>query len=1158
MKKLYTLFALVVLCLGAFSQRYCGFDAIREAHINMHHLNSAELDQNILERVLQMRQSGGDEFVIPIVAHVIHENGPENISVEQVEDAVDALNDAFANTGDYFEDLGVDVGIQFCLAGVDPDGDFTTGVNYVEDALTDVLVPSQELELKDLSRWDPTLYLNLWIVKEITREADNAGVVGFATFPDSHGSDYDGLVIEANYVGSDYQNTKVVMHEVGHYLGLFHTFQDACPNDDCLLSGDRVCDTPPDSHVFTTFCFDGTNSCTTDEDDTSDNNPFRPVGMGGLGDQLDMQTNYMDYSNLVCFRLFTEGQKERMNAALIEYRSSLLEGDRCTAPCDSPIDVDAFVDNDDVLVNEQVNFTNNSTGYVTVEWYIDGQLVSSNPNFNTTFDVQGEYLVELVMTNADPGCDQELSWTIMVTCPITAEITAEMFNVSTGGEVDFTNLTIGADTFTWYLDNTEIGIGIDQTVQFPEPGLFSVYLIADNGECEVQSNVIDISVGSCITGNEANRWYFLNEFGSLYGFNFNEDPMELVASAPGLGVGHSKSALSDENGDLLFLSRGVAVYDGNFDILQNGDNLDGHISSHFGTIFVKKPLSDTEYYVFTSTAELGASDDGVRYSVIDATLNGGLGGVTAVKNVPIEVSGTEPLTCIRHCNLTDFWLVFYDNAENGYKAYLVTNDGVADDAVFSPITNPAAVETIAPLRVNPQGTMIAHKQLVLDFNPATGVCSLYHEFDFDLSIGYDWSPNGKFLYQSTGEFTNTLWQLDMTLPASQIQDQATTWAYPDLSDLKFFVQRAPDGKIYMEEAINGSIDVIHSPNLPGEACDIEDDAFAANALLNSFGNYYHAYVDGQSLFLNGPDIVCQFDEVEYGMLNWSCLLEDVTWEVEGATDWTDLGNGGISVVFDELGIVTITASVQTDCGLITDSFEIEVLEGVELELGPDQAVCIGIPVTLDAGGGWQTYDWSTNESTQTIDVSTPGVYNVIVTLGSCEAEDEIEITEEIVGNIDLGDDFDMCDGEVVVLDIGSGWADPVWQDGWIGPTYTVYEGGTYSVSTTLPCPASDEVYVDDCGQVITEIEELISTAGSSAYIYPSPSSGDFMINMSAVQAGNVQILVHDATGKLVDQRTRSIVKGPNQLPISLDVAAGLYVINIMFDDHEFDLKLVIE
>src|SRR5690606_36673390 len=118
---------------------------------------------------------------------------------------------------------GVDTEIAFCLARRDPQGAATTGINRLKSALTELNYDIEDQALKNLSRWAPREYINIWVVREVCND-NGCGVAGYAYLPGAHGQPYDGIVLEARYTGSSPSRSTVLVHEMGHYLGVYHTF----------------------------------------------------------------------------------------------------------------------------------------------------------------------------------------------------------------------------------------------------------------------------------------------------------------------------------------------------------------------------------------------------------------------------------------------------------------------------------------------------------------------------------------------------------------------------------------------------------------------------------------------------------------------------------------------------------------------------------------------------------------------------------------------------------------------------------------------------------------------------------------------------------------------------------------------------------------------
>ena len=207
-----------------------------------------------------------DIYTIPVVVHVIHEGEAygmgSNISDEQVYSAISALNDDFRKvSGTNGFGAGVDVQIQFCLASRNPSGQPSTGINRVNGSSVALYADqgiessgaagADEATVKALSTWPRAQYVNIWIVNEIENNDAGSGVQGYAYFP--FANPIDGIVVLYNAFGTvgtlkSYTNmNRTLTHEMGHYFGLYHTFQETttCGAEaNCSTGGDRVCDTP--------------------------------------------------------------------------------------------------------------------------------------------------------------------------------------------------------------------------------------------------------------------------------------------------------------------------------------------------------------------------------------------------------------------------------------------------------------------------------------------------------------------------------------------------------------------------------------------------------------------------------------------------------------------------------------------------------------------------------------------------------------------------------------------------------------------------------------------------------------------------------------------------------------------------------------------------
>ncbi|PIE87018.1 MAG: hypothetical protein CSA03_02055 [Bacteroidetes bacterium] len=334
-------------------------------------------------------------LTIPVVFHIVHTYGSENISDDQVLDQMEILNRDFrlmnSDTSDVipeFKPLYSDVEIEFKLATKDPDGNCTNGIDHIysHEAF-------QGDDYSKLNQWPRFHYLNIWVVAQMEN-----GVAGYAYYPTAvEGASFfrDGIIILNNYIGSigtgSPYNSRALTHEVGHYLGLPHPWGST--NNPGVACGDDGVPDTPETKGSNLNCNLSLSEC----------NP-------GV---IENVQNYMDYS--YCSRMFTVDQVSIMRNTiqdnpgqrnqLITSANASFTGIDVTSPSACAPIADFNAERRYTCVGEALTFKDHSfNGDVdTRTWtFYDGANTITSTDLEPTvqFTSPGYKTVELVVSNA--------------------------------------------------------------------------------------------------------------------------------------------------------------------------------------------------------------------------------------------------------------------------------------------------------------------------------------------------------------------------------------------------------------------------------------------------------------------------------------------------------------------------------------------------------------------------------------------------------------------------------------------------------------------------------------------------------------------------------------------------------------------------------------
>lgn len=538
------------------------------------------------------------------------------------------------------------------------------------------------------------------------------------------------------------------------------------------------------------------------------------------------------------------------------------------------------------------------------------------------------------------------------------------------------------------------------------------------------------------TQKQAYNWPFAHGLK----LDFNTTPPTVGTSAVGhldytTGGASSNGAISDENGNLLIYNgpegrEPFHMFNGNNTIMPNGNSLSSSTLQSQSGIIIPKPQDPDVYYVFTQSygkISISSSESGLYYSVVDMSLDGGLGDVT-VKNDTLSKPAGDFQTAVHHANQKDVWLIanrggalfgstviIGENGEpitvpggttstNEYMAFLITEDGITTEPVISSVGDliPAAHGS---MKASPNGRKVAvYSQIafgsilqVFDFDTSTGELTnpinLSSTLAFLGGTGIEFSPNGRFLYVAqTGiaEFS-VISQFDLEAGDESAILASEIILYEEIDPWTSGMQVGPDGKIYVISTpapgeYSSGVSTINYPNNLGEAAGFElfstitpfeDTGNPENNVIAGpyFPGFIQSYFESGILYKREGD--CPNEDITFSTIRIPGI-DSIAWDFGDGQTGTGLTS---THSYAQGGTYTVTATITSNNAEQTATTEITVLESPFIDHSIGLIGCSPFDLTsiseeLDSSLILDYYETETDAADNTNAIDNPTAYLV--------------------------------------------------------------------------------------------------------------------------------------------------------------------------------------